>query len=136
MVMIVRAQCIQWLVDQLRVDDNPFSGFDIAKFGKRSCNDWTCISSFRNGLKGGDGGFGGLDRRDAGDAVLNGGGANGAFVGSGPFAAGGVENQVDLFVFHVVDQVRMTFDDFFDTLNGNTGFFDSLRPVPSVARIS
>jgi regulator of replication initiation timing len=39
------------------------------------------------------GGFGGLDRGDAGDAVLDGGGADAAFVGAGAFAAGRVHHQ-------------------------------------------
>ena len=79
-------------------------------------------------LEGGDGGFGGLDRSDAGNSVLDRGGPNRAFVGSCAFAAGRVENQIDAFIFHVVDQVGMTLDDLLDSLDGNAGVFDSFAP--------
>ena len=57
---------------------------------------------------------------EVGDVVeLHRGGANTSFVGSSTFATWCIEDQRDITVDQVVQQVRITFDQLFDTLNRN-----------------
>ena len=69
-----------------------------------------------------DGRFGGLDRRDAGDAELHRGGADPAFVGAGSFAARGVDDELDLAIILIVQQVRPAFGDLLDWRDRNARF--------------
>ena len=63
-------------------------------------------------------GFGGLDRRDTGNTMLNGSCANSPLIGSSAFPTRRVQDQIYRLVLHVVDQVGVSFDNFFNPFHG------------------
>ncbi len=78
------------------------------------------------GFHGFDGCFGGLQRSNAGDAQLNGGGTNAAFISSGTFAAGRVDDQANLTIVKEVKHVRAAFGQLADASDADSTRFQSL----------
>ena len=77
------------------------------------------------GFDGSEGGVGAAEGGHDGDAVLHGGGADFDFVFAGVFAAGGVDDEGHVFVFHQVDDIgALAAGEFGEDVHGDVGFAD------------